>query len=211
MSVRPLEIDDRRAVLDQLRGRIDALQGGPSRLSVPVPSVLEGLARLRTGGVYAVDSASLAMVLASGASAAGDWVGFVGWDDFGVEAAAQLGIALGRTVLVPTPGEHWLEVVAALVDVLRIVVLRPAGRIDPRSASVVQARLRSRDAVLLVHGERGTQGAWPQADATFSATEVAWDGVGRGSGRLHGQRARVVVREVGRPNSREIVLPYAAR
>ncbi|WP_141013365.1 hypothetical protein [Nocardioides sambongensis] len=203
-----LEIDDRAAVVEQLRGRIDALQGGPARLSVPVPPVLDGLLQLRTGGVYAVDSASLAMTLASGASAAGDWVGFVGWDDFGVEAAAQLGVALGRTVLVPAPGEHWMEVVAALVDVLRVVVLRPVGRIDPKSASVIQARLRSRDAVLLVHAPG--PGVWPRVEASFSADEVSWDGLGQGSGRLHGQRARVVVRDVGRPHSREILLPYVA-
>ena len=34
MSVRPLEIADPQQVLDQLRGRIAALQGGPSRLTV---------------------------------------------------------------------------------------------------------------------------------------------------------------------------------
>ena len=90
MSIRPLEtpeLVDPRAVVDQLRGRIQALEGGPTRLAVPTLPVLDGLVRLRTGGVYGVDSASLGMALAAGASQAGEWVGFAGWDDFGVEAA----------------------------------------------------------------------------------------------------------------------------
>ena len=85
---------------------------------------------LHAGATYAVDSASLALALAAGASRAGEWVGFAGWADFGAEAAAELGIELARTVLVPEPGEHWLEVTAALVDVLRVVVLRPPASVD---------------------------------------------------------------------------------
>ncbi|MEQ6902134.1 hypothetical protein [Nocardioides sp. YIM 152588] len=190
------------SVLAQLRGRIQALEGGPSRLGVPVSPALDGLVALRTGGTYAVDTASLAMALAAGASAAGDWVGFVGWSDFGVEAAHQLGVDLTRTVLVPSPGEHWVEVCAALVDVLRVVVLRPAGRIDPKSASVLEARLRARSAVLVVHGE------WPRCDATITATETRWEGLGQGYGRLRRHRASVAVRGTGRPRAGEVVLPF---
>ncbi|TIC79614.1 hypothetical protein E8D34_20145 [Nocardioides sp. GY 10113] len=193
------------SVLAQLRGRIQALEGGPSRLSVPVLPALDGLVRLRTGGAYAVDTASLAMALAAGASAAGDWVGFVGWGDFGVEAAHQLGIDLTRTVLVPSPGEHWLEVAAALADVLKVVVLRPAARVDAKSASVLEARLRARSAVLVVHGE------WPRSDATISAAETRWEGLGEGRGRLHRHRALVEVHGTGRPLSDEVALPFGDR
>ena len=72
--------------------------------------------------------------MAAGASRAGEWVGFAGCADFGAEAAAELGIELTRTVLVPDPGEHWLEVTAALVDVLRVVVLRPPTGVDTPAA-----------------------------------------------------------------------------
>ena len=58
---------------------------------------------LHAGATYAVDSASLALALAAGASQAGEWVGFAGCADFGAEAAAELGIELSRTVLVPDP------------------------------------------------------------------------------------------------------------
>src|ERR1041384_3372043 len=116
-------------VVEQLQRRIESLQGAPTRLTVPLHPALDGLLQLRTGASYAVDSASLALGLAAGASRAGEWVGFAGWGDFGAEAAAELGIELSRTVLVPEPGEHWLEVTAALVDVLRVVVLRPPASV----------------------------------------------------------------------------------
>ncbi|MFD1248346.1 hypothetical protein ACFQ3F_11170 [Nocardioides ginsengisoli] len=202
MSVRPLEIADPQQVLDQLRGRIAALQGGPTRLTVPVLPVFEGLVTLRTGGVYGVDSATLGMALAAGASQAGEWVGFAGWDDFGAEAAHQHGIVLSRTVLVPAPGEHWLEVAAALADVLKVVVLRPPGLVDAKSASLLEARLRARSAVLVVQGE------WPRCEARIVAEHVSWEGLAAGRGRLRGRRVSLVSRRPGRAPVRvEAVLP----
>ncbi|MFC7501730.1 hypothetical protein ACOACQ_23920 [Nocardioides sp. CPCC 206347] len=176
------------AVVDQLRGRITALQGGPSRLTVPTLAMFDGLVQLRTGGVYGVDSATLGMALAAGASQAGEWVGFAGWDDFGVEAAQQHGIALSRTVLVPSPGEHWLEVTAALVDVLKVVVLRPTGVVDAKSASILDARLRARSGVLVVQGD------WPRCEARLTSENTTWEGIGHGRGRLRERRVEIVVR-----------------
>lgn len=176
------------AVVDQLRGRITALQGGPTRLTVPTLAMFDGLVQLRTGGVYGVDSATLGMALAAGASQAGEWVGFAGWDDFGVEAAQQHGIALSRTVLVPSPGEHWLEVTAALVDVLKVVVLRPTGVVDAKSASILDARLRARSGVLVVQGD------WPRCDARLSSEQTTWEGIGHGRGRLRERRVEIVAR-----------------
>jgi hypothetical protein len=176
------------AVVDQLRGRITALQGGPTRLTVPTLAMFDGLVQLRTGGVYGVDSATLGMALAAGASQAGEWVGFAGWDDFGVEAAQQHGIALSRTVLVPSPGEHWLEVTAALVDVLKVVVLRPTGVVDAKSASILDARLRARSGVLVVQGD------WPRCEARLTSENTTWEGIGHGRGRLRERRVEIVVR-----------------
>lgn len=180
-------------VVEQLRERISAMQGAPARMPVPTHPLLEGLVRLEAGGSYVVDSAPLALMLAAGASQAGEWVGFAGWPDFGAEAAQRLGIDLRRTVLVPEPGDLWLEVTAALVDVLKIVVLRPATLVDPRSASVLEARLRSRSSALVVWGD------WPRADARLSVGRVRWQGVERGRGRLCERRVQVVVRRGGGP------------
>ncbi|MFC5730953.1 MULTISPECIES: hypothetical protein [Nocardioides] len=192
--------NDTHAVIDQLRGRIHALQGGPTRLSVPTLPMFDGLVQLRTGGSYAVDSASLAMALAAGASQAGEWVGFAGWTDFGAQAAHQLGIELTRTVLVPAPGEHWLEVTAALVDVLKVVVLRPPTVVDAKSASILDARLRARSAVLVVHGD------WPRCEARLSAEQTTWRGIGHGRGRLRERRVQVAVRRGAGVLRRELAL-----
>ncbi|GAB3866959.1 hypothetical protein GCM10028801_39980 [Nocardioides maradonensis] len=189
------------AVVEELRGKITALQGGPTRLTVPVLPMFDGLVQLRTGGSYAVESASLAMALAAGASRAGEWIGFAGWDDFGVEAAHQLGIDLGRTVVVPAPGEHWLEVTAALVDVLKVVVLRPNGGVDAKSASILDARLRARSGVLVVHGD------WPRCDARLADLGSEWSGVGQGRGRLRSRRMRVAVEATGRPQAALLDFP----
>jgi hypothetical protein len=180
-------------VVEQLRERIAGMQGGPARVPLPTHPMLDGLLQLRAGGSYVVDSASLALLLAAGPSRAGEWVGFVGWQDFGAEAAADLGVDLRRTVLVPDPAEHWLEVAAALVDVVAVVVLRPSARVDPKSASVLEARLRARSAALVVWGE------WPRAEARVAAERVRWHGADHGRGRLRERRLQIVVRRGGGP------------
>lgn len=189
-------LDPGRPVVEQLRERVAALQGGPTRVPVPTHPAVSPLLQLRSGGSYAVDSASLALALAAGASAAGEWVGFAGWPDFGAQAAADLGVDLDRTVLVPDPGEHWLEVAAALVDVLRVVVLRPSSRVDARSAGVLDARLRKRSAALVVWGE------WPGCEARLSLEGSTWSGPQDGHGRLRRRSAQLAVRRGSAPATR---------
>lgn len=188
-----------RPVVDQLRERVTAMQGGPTRLPVPTHPAVADLLQLRTGGSYGVDSASLALALAAGASATGEWVGFAGWPDFGAEAAASLGIDLSRTVLVPDPGESWLEIAAALVDVLRVVVLRPTVAVDARSAGVLDARLRSRASVLVVWGQ------WPRVEARLSLEQARWTGPQDGHARLQERRANLTVRRGTAPPVRSPV------
>ena len=189
-------LDPARSVVEQLRERVAAMEHKPAAQPVPTLPGLADLLPLHAGATYAVDSASLALALAAGASQAGEWVGFAGCADFGAEAAAELGIELSRTVLVPDPGDHWLEVTAALVDVLRVVVLRPPASVDERTAGVLDSRLRTRSAVLVVHGH------WPRAEARVSVEESLWTGPESGSGQLEERRARVVVRRGARPPQR---------
>jgi hypothetical protein len=197
-------LDPDRPVLDQLRERVSALEGGPARLPVPVLPALSGLVTLRTGGSYAVDAASLGLALAAGASSAGEWVGFAGWPDFGAEAAADLGVDLERTVLVPDVGDHWLEVAASLVDVLRVVVLRPPARVDARAAGVLDARLRKRSSVLVVWGD------WPRCEARLSLEDARWTGPEAGQGRLRSRQVRVAVRRGTAPPVRaDLAFPGA--
>ena len=173
-------LDPGRSVVEQLRERVAAMERRPAGDPVATLPGLADLVPLHAGSTYAVDSASLALALAAGASRAGEWVGFAGCADFGAEAAAELGIELSRTVLVPDPGEHWLEVTAALVDVLRVVVLRPPATVDERTAGILDSRLRTRSAVLVVHGQ------WPRVSARLSVEESVWTGPTSGAGRAAG-------------------------
>lgn len=130
--------------------------------------------------MYGVAHASLGLTLLAGPSLMGAWAAVVGVSDFGVEAAAACGVDLDRTVLVPDPGEHWLEVTAALIDVATIVLVRPpsemAGRVTASTAARIGARLRKRGAALAVLGD-----AWPRCDARLWLVDPAWSGMGSGT------------------------------
>jgi hypothetical protein len=195
-STRSAQLDPGRPAVEQLRERVAAMERKPAAEPVPTLPGLAEIVPLHAGATYAVDSASLALALAAGASQAGEWVGFAGYRDFGVEAAAELGVELSRTVLVPDPGEHWLEVTAALVDVLRVVVLRPPVSVSERSAGILDSRLRNRSAVLVIHGD------WPRVTARLSTAESAWTGPQAGAGQLERRRARILVHRGARPPQR---------
>ena len=170
--------------------------GTPSSMPLATHPALAGLVQLRAGASYSVDSATLALALLAGPSRAGGWCAVVGVTDFGAEAAVALGIDLDRTVLVPDPGEQWLEVTSALVDVATMVLVRPHGRIAPSAVEKLSARLRKRGAALVVWGE------WPRCEVRLTATEPAWAGVGQGHGHLRSRRLVVEARRGTAPPRR---------
>lgn len=170
---------------------------------------------LAAGGVYAVDnSTTLALGLLQGPSAAGSWCAVVGVPDLGVEAAAGLGLDLERLVLVPHPGEQWLPVVSALVDVVTVVLVKPPTRtgrapIGDAAASRLAARLRQREAVLVSLGGGSAQ-SWPHTDARLTVTESDWAGIGSGFGHLTARQVTVSSASrswAGRAKSRRLWLP----
>ncbi|GAA1727475.1 hypothetical protein [Aeromicrobium alkaliterrae] len=189
--------------LDELRRRVARLEGRPvDTAAIPVHPALAGLLTPRAGGVYGVDAASLALTLVSGPSAAGAWCGVVGCPDLGLEAAREAGIDTDRLVAVPDPAELWWEVVAALVDALALVVVRPPARVPQRDAARLAARLRTRQCVLVVWGE------WPRCDGRLSLVSSHWSGVGHGHGHLRSRRAVIEARtDVTVSRSREVWLP----
>jgi len=183
--------------VEQLRTRMARMQDGtPSSMPLATHPALAGLVQLRAGASYSTDSATLALALLAGPSRAGGWCAAVGVADFGAEAAVALGVDLDRTVLVPDPGEQWLEVTAALVDVATVVLVRPGGRVAPSAAEKLSARLRKRGAALVVWGE------WPRCEARLTATEPAWSGVGNGHGHLRARRLVVEARRGTAPPRR---------
>jgi hypothetical protein len=156
--------------------------------TLPAVSELLGGANLRGGSAYSVQgSAALVMALMAGPSAEGTWCGVVGLPSFGAEAARGLGVDLERLVLVPDPGHDWLNVVAALVDALTVVVVRPPGEVTPGEASRLAARLRTRGAMLIASG------SWPGSEARLEVESSTWTGLGDGEGLLTARQATVAV------------------
>jgi hypothetical protein len=137
----------------------------------------------------------LAVALAAGPSAAGGWAAAVALPDLGLVAAAAMGVALERLALVPHPGEQWPVVVAALLESVDVVLVRPPGRVRAGDARRLAARVRERGAVLVVLDPVGRRaGAWPEApDLRLAADAVAWRGLGRGHGHLAARQVEVVV------------------
>lgn len=176
-----------------LQARIAAMQarslGRRTMPTAPAVAPLLPGGALQAGVAYAAPgSLALAMLLMAGPSAAGAWCGVVGIPEFGAEAAAELGIALERLVLVPAPDEHWLTVTAQLTEVLPVVLVRPpAAGASPAETARLASRLRQRDATLLVAGP------WAGAEATLETTGGSWSGIGAGFGYLTGRELDVVV------------------
>ncbi|MGL4745683.1 MAG: hypothetical protein ACRCXL_15020, partial [Dermatophilaceae bacterium] len=143
-----------------------------------------------------VDGVGLAMALMSGPSQTGSWCAVVGVRDFGVEAAHETGVDLERTVLVPDPGELWLDVTGALVDVADLVVVRPPAVVTPRVAAKVAARLRTRSSVLV------SIGRWPRAELSLRTDHIRWEGPEHGYGHLRSRRVVLTSRRGAVPARR---------
>jgi hypothetical protein len=177
------------------------------RVLPTLPAISELLAGpgLRGGSAYSVrGSSALVMAMMAGPSAEGAWCGVVGLPSFGAEAARGLGVDLDRLVLVPDPEHDWLNVVAALVDALTVVVVRPPGEVTPGEASRLAARLRTRGVVLIAVG------SWPGSEARLEVESNTWTGLGSGEGLLAARQATVVVtgrRAAGRQRKHQLWLP----
>jgi hypothetical protein len=170
------------------------MEGRPAAQPVRTHPALSGLLQLQTGGTYAVTSASVAALLMAGPSAEGAWSAIVGTGELGAEAMAMAGVVLDRVVVVPDPGEAWLEVVAALVDVLSVVVVKPPatsapGELSAKDASRLAARLRKRGAILIALGD------WPRCDVRLGLTDVEWHGIGHGPGGPQGGHGHLRARQ----------------
>jgi hypothetical protein len=196
------------SIIDELQQRIRSMQATKldSRLLPTHPALAELLpgGGLKQGAMYSVESsATLLLALLAGPSAAGSWCGVVGVPEFGIEAAASFGIDLDRLVLVPSPGDQWLAVTAAIADVLTVVVIKPPRQASEGNLARLTARLRQRGSTLLVVG------SWPQSEAMLSLSQSSWTGIGDGAGHLTARQVTVTVstRAGGRPRSTRMWLP----
>ena len=205
------------ATVAALQQRISAMQATKlDSRRLPTHPALANLldGGLKQGAAYSVErSATLLMAMLSGPSAAGSWCAVVGVPEFGIEAAERFGIDLERLVLVPHPGQQWMTVVSALVDVVSVVLVRPPVRdgralVPEAAASKLAARLRQREAVLVSIGD------WPRADAALTLSESDWAGLGSGFGHLTARQVTVSSASAswqGRVKSRRLWLPDASQ
>lgn len=185
-------------------------------MAVPEPFVAlfpqGGLQRGTTVATHGPAATSLALALAGPTTAAGAWVAVAGLGDLGLLAAAELGVAPERTLLVSEPPERvWAATVAGLLDAVDVVLVRPGRSVPASIQRRLLSRARGRGSVLIQVG--GRTGVWAQApDLTVSTVTVAWEGVGPGHGHLVARRAVVSVtgrRGATRPRHAELWLPGA--
>lgn len=163
--------------------------GGGNPDYLPVPSALVPLlpaVGLRRGSVVQVAGAT-SLLLALTAAAAGEegWAALAALPDIGLVAAAEAGLALGRTVLVPRPGPEAAATLGALVDGFDVIVVGPTRALGDRDRRLLSARLRTHGAVLL------SAGPWPGTDAVLRAGQVRSTGLGEGWGTVQGQEMTV--------------------
>lgn len=203
-AARLAEVHRLRAKVEQVQGRsLDA----PALPAYPALSRLLPGGGLRPGSVYTIGSGaasvSLLWALVAPPSQAGSWCGVVGMPHVGAEAAERAGVDLARLVMIPDPGSRWLAVTATIAEVLPVVAVQLPGRVADAEAARVAARLRDRDAVLLVHGP------WPHAEASLSVSAPRWSGLGSGHGYLDAREVTVTVtsRRMSTPRRGRMVLP----
>jgi hypothetical protein len=186
------------SAVSQLRQIVDRTR--PTVLAreqvLPVLPALRALlpgGALQRGTVVSVrgDAAtSLALALLSGASSAGSWVAIVGLPSLGLAAAAELGLALERLIVVRDPSPASLgSVVAALVGSFDAVLLAPSHRVRAGDARRLAARARERGSVL-VQLEGGSRAAL-EPDLRLVTGQVTWEGLGNGHGRLRARRVQI--------------------
>jgi len=209
-----------RRVLDALARQVRPTSWHGTRL-LPAAAALTGLlpdGGLRRGttivvtgegggsGGDAQGDLALALALAVAPSAAGHWCAAIGLPDLGGAAVRDLGVALGRLVLVPRPGPAWPDVVAVAVEGIEVVVVRPPFPPRPGVARRLVARVREHGTILVVLPGHG---GWPEGgDLRLSVAAARWEGAG--DGHLKGRRMTVVAsgrRAASRTRRCELWLP----
>lgn len=161
-----------------------------------------GLQRGHVVGCRGVAARTAALALTARAVCDGAWLAVIGIDDFGVEAAAELGIPTERVVTIAaTSTREWAERTAAAADGFELILTAfPAGA--ERALRKVRQRLQARGSVLIVIPRRSDVDGCAGADVEIATSDGEWLGIGAGHGRLVARR--VTVRSSGRRVPRPI-------
>jgi hypothetical protein len=215
--------------LDELAERVRPVALRSDQRGFPVLPWLEPLlpAGLPRGAVVSVGAApgvagatTLALALAAGASQEGAWVALVGdvapGGAWGLVAAAELGLAFERLVVVAPPeppAGGWGPVIAALVEGFPLVVLGQQVRLRAGDTRRLSPRLRERGGTLI---RITADGGLSSAQVRLTVTGATWEGLSPPppsplrQGYLHARRFLVEATGRGsasRPRHTEIPFP----
>lgn len=186
----PLSVSSSLSVSTGGEVRGEPASGAVFAVPEPLAAVLPqgGLPR---GGVVSLagGTGSTSLLLSLLAAPEGTWSALVGLPGVGLAAAAEFGVDLDRTVLIPDPGPDVLQVLSVLADGVDLLVVgAPAqGFPAPARLRVLTGRLRQRGATLLVVG------AWPGADLVLRTRVTGWAGIADGHGRLRDRSLEISV------------------
>jgi hypothetical protein len=189
-----------------------------SERTLPVhESLIELLPALQRGSTVACGgraAVSVALALAAAPSCEGAWVGVAGLPELGIRAAADMGVALERLVMV-TGDPPWVDVLAAMIDGFDVILIGPVvgksvgngiGKLGSGAVRRLQARAQSRGVVMLTVGVPALG-----ADLQLTADDDQWIGLGNGHGVATRRRVLVEVggRRMPRPRRATMWLPDA--
>lgn len=167
-----------------------------------------GLIRGQTISCTGSAATSLALALVAPAVAAGAWLALVDVPTIGLDAASEFGVPLERVVAIDTgERQRWADVVAAAADGFDLLLVRVPPDVSQATMRKVATRIRQRDGVMVVLGDRGAL----TCDAELGGEPVEWVGMGDGHGHL--QQRELIVHTSGRrlPGARRRHLALPAR
>lgn len=185
-----------------------------SERTLPVhESLIELLPALQRGSTIACSGragVSLALALATAPSREGAWVGIAGLPELGLCAAADMGLALERLVMV-RGDPPWVDVLAAMIDGFDVIVIgqqtcQTGHQLNSGAVRRLQARAQSRGVVMLTVGVPAFG-----ADLRLTADDDQWIGLGNGHGVATGRRVLIELsgRRMPRPRQATVWLPDA--
>ena len=182
---------ERKARLRLVAERVAPLSLAKERTLPLIPAVSDlfvggTLPRGLVVAVNGVGATSVALILAAGASQAGSWTAFVGSEDLGLAAVAESGIALERLLVVSHVGVR-VDVVAALLDAVDVVLVDASLRLRHVDLRRLSARLRERGSVLIQVGASKQLGV----DIGVQVMASQWSGLGDGFGLLRSRKLEV--------------------
>lgn len=176
---------------------------------LPAPAALEHL--LPDGGLMrgtAVEIPDMALLLAmagaavtnpDGVAALNGWCVSIGLRELGLLAATRHGIDPERLLIVDRPGQHWADIVLAMLPAVDVIITAVPERLEPRQGHRITAALRKSRAVML------TPGTWQGSQLRLSVEEPRYYGLGPGHGLISGRQVTVSVTgrgAAGGPTSR---------